>query len=168
MIAAYGMHGYGEEALALFDVMQPEGTQPDHITFICVLSACSHAGLVDKGWQYFYCMGRDYGITPGVDHYACIVDLLGRAGHLDEAKDFIDNVPVEPDAAMWGALLGACRIHGNLKLAERAAYFLFELEPQNAGPYLLLAHMYAENGCWDDVARVRKLMKDRGVKRTWL
>jgi pentatricopeptide repeat protein len=166
MIAAYGMHGYGEEALALFDVMQPEGMQPDHITFICVLSACSHAGLVDEGWQYFDCMSRDYGITPRVDHYACIVDLLGRAGHLDEAEDFIRKMPFEPGASAWGALLAACKMHSNIELGERAAQYLFDLEPHNVGYYILLSNIYAAVGRWDGVAKMRTMIKDKGLKKT--
>eukprot|EP01018_Ginkgo_biloba_P025296 Gb_38992 [translate_table: standard] len=166
IILGYGMHGHGEDALALFPKMQQTGMKPDHVTFIGVLSACSHAGLVDEGWQYFDCMSREYGLKPKVEHYACLVDLLGRAGHLDEAYNFVKAMPLEPDAVVWGALLGACRIHGNTVLGEHVAEQLFELELENVGCYVLLSNIYAEAGRWDDVAKVRTLMKDRGLKKT--
>eukprot|EP01018_Ginkgo_biloba_P018849 Gb_21580 [translate_table: standard] len=165
MIAGYGMHGHGKDALEMFSQMQQIGMVPDHITFIGVLSACSHAGLVDEGWQYFDSMSRDYCITPKAEHYACLVDLLGRAGHLDEAHDFIKRMPLEADAVVWGALLGACRIHCNTKLGEHVAERLFILEPQNAGRYVLLSNIYAAAGRWVDVARVRTMMKERGLKK---
>eukprot|EP01018_Ginkgo_biloba_P037442 Gb_29881 [translate_table: standard] len=165
MIAGYGMHGYGEDALVLFSQMQQTGMKPNRITFICVLSACSHAGLVDEGWQYFDSMSRDYCITPSVEHYACMVDLLGRAGHLEQAQNFIENMPVDPNAGVWGALLGACRIHCNIELGERVARILFDLEPGNAGYYVLLSNIYAAAGRWDEVAMVRIMMKDRGLRK---
>eukprot|EP01018_Ginkgo_biloba_P030797 Gb_33210 [translate_table: standard] len=166
MIAGYGMHGRGEDALALFSQMQQTGMKPDQVTFIGVLSACSHAGLVSEGWQYFDCMNQDYGIIPTVEHYACIVDLLGRAGHLDEAHNFVKKMPLEPSAGVWGALLGACRIHFNIELGEYVAERLFDLVPENSGYYVLLSNIYAAAGRWDDVAKVRSMMKDRGVKKT--
>eukprot|EP01018_Ginkgo_biloba_P037440 Gb_29880 [translate_table: standard] len=166
MIAGYGMHGQGKDALALFSQMQQTGLRPNHITFVCVLSACSHSGLVNEGWQYFDCMSREYCIMPIMKHYACMVDLLGRAGHLDEAWDFIKTMPCEPDASVWGALLGACRIHLNFELGEHTAENLFHLEPENAGYFVLLSNMYAAAGRWDGVAKVRTLMKDKGLKKT--
>eukprot|EP01018_Ginkgo_biloba_P026238 Gb_36365 [translate_table: standard] len=165
MIAGYGMHGQGEEALALFSRMLETGLKPNYITFVAVLSACSHAGLVDEGWKYFECMSRDYGIKPRLKHYACIVDLLGRAGHLNEARDFIKKMPLEPDAGVWGALLSGCRIHGNIELGEHVAERLFELNPEHSGYYVLLSNIYAAAGRWDDVVKVRAMMKDRGVKK---
>eukprot|EP01018_Ginkgo_biloba_P039769 Gb_41015 [translate_table: standard] len=166
MIGGYGIHGYGEAALALFSQMQQTHVMPDHVTFIGVLSACSHAGLVDEGWRYFDCMTHDYSITPAVEHYACMVDLLGRAGHLDEAQGFIRKMPLEPDAGVWGALLGACRIHCNIELGECVAEYLFDLEPEHSGYYVLLSNIYAAAGRWDDMEKVRTIMKDRGVKKT--
>eukprot|EP01018_Ginkgo_biloba_P020609 Gb_26571 [translate_table: standard] len=172
MIAGYGMNGRGQDALALFNQMQQTGMKPNHITFVSVLSACSHAGLVDEGWQYFDCMSRDYSITPIVEHYACMVDLLGRAGQLDEAQDFVKRMPLEPAASVWGALLGACRVHCNIEVGQFVAEHLFDLEPENAGYYILLSNIYAAAGRWDDSAKVRTLMKDRGVKKppgcTWI
>eukprot|EP01018_Ginkgo_biloba_P037426 Gb_17091 [translate_table: standard] len=165
MIAGYGMHGHGEDALGLFSQMQQTGMKPDHITFVSVLSACSHAGLVDEGWHYFDCMIRDYGITPILEHYACMVDLLGRAGLLDEAQGFIEEMPLEPNASVLGALLGACRIHCNIKLGEHVAERLFDLKTKDTGHYVLLSNIYATAGRWDDVAKVRTMMKDRGLKK---
>lgn len=166
MITGYGMHGYSEEAIMLFSDMKREGMKPDHVTFIGVLSACSHTGLVDKGWQYFDSMKREYFITPRVEHYACMVDLLGRAGQLDEAYNFIKRMPVEPDASVWGSLLGACRIHRNIELVKCVSEHLIELEPENIGNYVLLSNIYAASGRWDDVAKVRTILKGKGLKKS--
>eukprot|EP01018_Ginkgo_biloba_P035884 Gb_00601 [translate_table: standard] len=165
MVAGRAQHGHGKEALQLFEQMLQAGIEPDNISFIGVLSACSHAGLVDEGHRVFDSMFQDYCITPGAVHYACMIDLLGRAGHLEEAKNFIRNMPFEPDANAWGALLGACRMYGNMELGKCAAECLFYLEPQNAAKYVLLSNIYAATGRWEDVANVRKMMKDRGVKK---
>eukprot|EP01018_Ginkgo_biloba_P022396 Gb_15666 [translate_table: standard] len=165
MISGYAMHGHGEDALTIFYQMQQAGLQPDHVTFTAVLSACSHAGLVDDGRRYFDCMIGHYCITPSAEHYACMVDLLGRAGHLIEAYYFIEKMPLEPNANVWGALLGACRIHCNTELGELAAEQLFELESSNTGNYILLSNIYAAAGRWDGVQYVRKMMKDRGLKK---
>ncbi|XP_059063472.1 pentatricopeptide repeat-containing protein At5g39350 [Cryptomeria japonica] len=166
MISAYARHGLPEDALALFAQMVNAGIKPDHVTFTHILSACTHAGLVDEGWKNFECMSRNYGIIPRVDHYACMVDLLGRAGRLDEAELLVTNMPLEPNAGVWGALLSACRIHGNIELGERAAKYLFKLEPEDAGNYILLSNMYAAAGRWYDAARIRTMMNDRGLKKT--
>jgi len=165
MIVGYAQNGHGNKALELFQQMLQEGMNPDHITMIGVLSACSHAGLVDEGRHYFNSMSQDHFITPLPDHYACMIDILGRAGYLDEAKDFIISMPFKADAIMWGAMLGACRIHGNVELGKWAAEHIFELDPQNSGPYVLLSNIYADAGRWGDVDKVRKLMKDRGVQK---
>ncbi|KAH9320380.1 hypothetical protein KI387_043976 [Taxus chinensis] len=129
MIVGYAMHGSSEEALQLFEQMQGSGTQPNSITFAGVLSACCHAGLVDDGWKYFYSMSKDYQIAPSLEHYCCMVDLLGRAGNLDEAKHFVYEMPIKPNVNVWVALLAACRVHNNIKLAEHVAKNLIELEP---------------------------------------
>eukprot|EP01018_Ginkgo_biloba_P009883 Gb_00930 [translate_table: standard] len=165
MIVAYAMHGCCKEALQLFAQMQESRTNPSHVTFIGVLSACCHSGLVDDGWHYYNSMLQDYHITPVMEHYCCMVDLLGRAGRLDEAEDFINKMPIKPDGAVWGSLLGACRIHSNIKLGERVAECLFELDPKRAAPYVLLSNIYAAAERWDDIAKVRNLMKERGVKK---
>eukprot|EP01018_Ginkgo_biloba_P012902 Gb_06272 [translate_table: standard] len=164
MIAGYGMHGHGVDALALFDQMQQAGLKPVHVTFIALLSACSHAGLVDEGWKYFDEMVQHYNITPTLEHYSCMVDLLGRAGLLDKAHKLIKMMPLEPDASVWGALLGACRLHCNIELGEHVAEHLFELDPEMPGYYVLLSNIYAAADMWDGVAKVRTMMKDRGVK----
>lgn len=165
MIAGYAQHGCGMKALQLFEEMLKAGIKPNPVTFISVLSACSHAGLVDEGRYYFESMNRDHSITPSKDHYSCMIDILGRAGYLEEAEKFIQNMPFEPDAIGWAALLGACRSQGNIELGSRVAEQLFKLEPANAAPYVVLANMYASAGRWNDVSRVRKMMKDRGVKK---
>eukprot|EP01018_Ginkgo_biloba_P031601 Gb_28200 [translate_table: standard] len=165
MIACYGMHGHGEDALTLFYQMQQAGMKPNHVTFTCILSACSHAGLMEEGWQYFNLMTQDYHITPSMRHYACIVDLLGRAGRLDAAMELINSMPVEPNAIVWGAMLSACRVHCNIELGEKVAKCLFDLEPENAGNYVLLSNIYALAGRWADVQMVRELMNDRRLKK---
>jgi pentatricopeptide repeat protein len=172
MIAAYGMNGHGEGAVTLFSQMQQAGLMPDHVTFISVLSACSHSGLVDEGRQYFDCMSQDYYITPRMEHYVCMVDLLGRAGFLNEAHNFIKNMPLEPGIGVWGALLFACRIHCNIELGEHVAKLLIELDPRNSGTYILLSSIYATAKRWDDVAKVRSKLKESGLEkspgRSWI
>jgi len=165
MISGFAQHGHGKEALQLFQQMQQAGMKPDKITFVGVLSACRHTGLVNEGRRYFDIMRRDYHISPTAEHCACMVDLLGRFGSLEKAEDFIKSMHFEPDAVVWGALLGACRIHLNLEIAERAAEHLFELEPQNAGTYVLMSNLYAVTGRWDDVAKMRQTMKNRGIQK---
>ncbi|KAH9320127.1 hypothetical protein KI387_021896 [Taxus chinensis] len=165
MIKGFAHHGRGNETLQIFEQMQQAGMKPDEITFVCVLSACSHAGLMNEGQHYFDSMMQDYGITPNIRHYACMADLLGRGGCLQEAEDLINKMPFEPNAAIWGSILGACRIHDNMELAGRAAERLFELEPKNAGNHVLLSNTYAAAGRWDDVEKVWKLMKDSGAKK---
>ncbi|XP_057840114.2 pentatricopeptide repeat-containing protein At2g13600 [Cryptomeria japonica] len=165
MICGYAQNGRGIQALKLFEEMVQTGPMPDHITFVGVLSACSHAGLVEEGFHYFQSMSQDYHVTPTMEHYACMVDLLGRAGWLDQAEDFINKMPLEPDAVVWGAFLSACKIHGNFKRAKHAAERLLYLEPQCAGAHVLLSNMYVQAGMWDDAAHVRKLIKDKGLLR---
>eukprot|EP01018_Ginkgo_biloba_P008631 Gb_28772 [translate_table: standard] len=166
MILGYAMHGCGKEALRLFEQMQLSGTKPNNVTFVGVLCACCHAGLVDDGWQYFDSMSRDYHMAPGVEHYCCMVDLLGRAGRLHEAQDFINKMPITPNAAVWGSLLAACRVYMNIELGECVAERLFESDPHNDAHYVLLSNIYAAAGRWVGVERVRNMMKDRRVKKT--
>ncbi|KAM3703107.1 hypothetical protein ACJW31_04G071200 [Castanea mollissima] len=172
MIAGYARHGFGKEAMTVFESMKTAGIKPDDVTMVGVLSACSHTGLLDKGTEYFYSMNCDYGITANSKHYTCMIDLLGRAGRLDEAQNLMRNMPFEPDAATWGALLGASRIHGNTELGEKAAKIIFEMEPDNSGMYVLLSNLYAASGRWGDVSRMRLKMRDNGVKKvpgySWL
>lgn len=160
VISGHAQNGQAMKALQLFDEMLVEGIEPDHITFISILSACSYAGLLKEGWRYLNSMTKDYHLIPKAEHYTCIIDMLGRAGHLKEAFDFINNLPFPADSSMWGALLNACRIHGNVELGERVAESLFELEPRNATRYVLLSNIYASAGRWDDVAKVRKVIEE--------
>ncbi|KAI8567130.1 hypothetical protein RHMOL_Rhmol02G0096700 [Rhododendron molle] len=165
MIAALGQYGHGAQALELFEQMLEEEILPDRITFLTILSACSHAGLVNQGRSYFDAMYGLYGIRPEEDHYARLIDLLCRAGKFFEAKDAIQRLPFEPGVPIWEALLDGCRIHGNVDLGVQAAERLLELRPQHDGTYILLSNMYVDVGRWDDMAKVRKLMRDRGVKK---
>ncbi|XVF46559.1 hypothetical protein PTKIN_Ptkin03bG0036600 [Pterospermum kingtungense] len=165
MIFGYANHGYCEEAIQLFKQMEGAGKKPDYLTFIAVLTACSHAGLVDCGKRLFNLMQEKYKIAPRLEHYACLVDLLGRAGKLDEAYDVIRTMPMQPDLFVWGALLGACRTHGNIHLAEVAAKHLRELEPGSTGNNLLLANLYADAGSWENVAKLKKIMKKRKLRK---
>ncbi|KAK7398811.1 hypothetical protein VNO78_09984 [Psophocarpus tetragonolobus] len=165
MIAGYARHGFGRQALVLFESMKKAGVKPDEITMVGVLSACSHSGLIDKGTEYFYSMTGDYNVTPTSKHYTCMVDLLGRAGRLEEAENLMRNMPFEPGAASWGALLGASRIHGNTELGEKAAEMVFKMEPHNSGMYVLLSNLYAASGRWVDVGKMRSKMKEVGVQK---
>nr|XP_043634650.1 pentatricopeptide repeat-containing protein At3g26782, mitochondrial [Erigeron canadensis] len=166
MVAGYGMHGYAREALDVFYEMIRVKLVPNYITFVSVLSACSHAGLVDEGWHWFQTMEHKYCIKPGVEHYSCMVDLFGRAGYLNKAYDLIKNMKVRPDFVIWGSLLAACRKHKNVELGEISARQLFELDPQNCGYYVLLSNIYAEAGRWEDVAKMRIHMKNHELSKT--
>ncbi|XP_027342459.1 pentatricopeptide repeat-containing protein At4g02750-like [Abrus precatorius] len=165
MLAGYARHGFGRQALMVFESMMKAGVKPDDITMAGVLSACSHTGLTNKGTEYFLSMHKDYGITPNSKHYTCMIDLLGRAGRLEEAHNLIRNMPFEPDAATWGALLGASRVHGNTELGEKAAEMVFEMEPHNPGMYILLSNLYAASGRWVDVGKMRLKMREVGVQK---
>ncbi|XP_074563033.1 pentatricopeptide repeat-containing protein At3g26782, mitochondrial-like [Curcuma longa] len=165
MISGYGMHGKGKEALELFNHMKGL-LKPDHISFVSVLSACSHAGLVCEGWQCFNSMTTEFGLVPRAEHYACMVDLLGRAGKLEEARHFIEQMPIKPDCSVWGSLLGACRIHPDAQIAELAANSLFELNPENSGRYVLLSNIYTSLGKIEEAHRIRIMMRKKGVKKT--
>lgn len=164
IIRCYGMHGFAQEALSMFKQLVEAGIHPDGVIFLCLLSACSHAGMLAEGWDLFQKM-EAYGVTKREAHYACAVDLLGRAGHLDKAVELIKSMPIEPDKSVYGALLGACRIHMNMELAELAAEKLFVLDPNNAGRYVILAHMYEDAGRWKDAARVRKAIREKEIKK---
>ncbi|KAF5202818.1 Pentatricopeptide repeat-containing protein [Thalictrum thalictroides] len=165
MIQGLSIHGRGEEAVQLFARMLEEGLVPDVVAFTVVLTACSHASLVEEGCRYFSMMTNKYSITPSPDHYSCMVDLLGRAGQLEEAYELIKSMHVEPHGGAWGALLSACRVHGNIELGEIVAGRLFELEPQHAGNYVLLSNIFAGADRWADVSEVRDRMRERGLRK---
>ncbi|GAB4832966.1 hypothetical protein Ancab_006987 [Ancistrocladus abbreviatus] len=165
IIRGYAMHGKPKEAMEMLELMQRSGHKPDAVSFTCVLSACSQKGLTNDGWWYFHAMGKEYGIEAKMEHYACMVTLLSRAGKIQEAYSMIKKMPFEPDACIWGALLCSCRVHNNVELGEVAAGKLFELEPGNPGNYILLSNIYSSNGMWDDVDRIRDLMKEKGLKK---
>ncbi|XP_057951899.1 pentatricopeptide repeat-containing protein At2g03880, mitochondrial [Malania oleifera] len=165
MIAGLAQNGYSQEALALFESMKSSGTKPNYITVLGVLFACSHAGLLEDGWYYFRSMNRLFGINPGREHYGCMIDLLGRAGRLNEAVDLINEMDCEPDAVTWRTLLGACRVHKNVCLAIHAAKQILRLDPGDAGTYILLSNIYANSQKWEDVAEVRRTMRDTGIRK---
>lgn len=166
IISCHGLHGYGLKAVELFKEMQTDGVKPDHITFVSLLSACSHSGLVDEGQWCFQLMQETYRVKASLKHYGCMVDLFGRAGHLEKAYNFVRNMPIQPDASVWGALLGACRIHENVELVRTVSNHLLEVESANVGYYVLLSNIYAKLGQWEGVDEVRSLARDRGLKKT--
>ncbi|KAG6639512.1 hypothetical protein I3843_10G100600 [Carya illinoinensis] len=171
LIMAYGMHGRGEEALKLFKNMAAEGDKngilrPNEVTFIAIFAACSHSGMVREGLHLFHRMKEDYGVEPAPDHYACVVDLLGRAGQLEEAYELIKMMPPEFDKRdAWSSLLGACRIHWNIEIGEIAAKNLFQLEPNVASHYVLLSNIYSSAGHWEKAMEIRKMMQEMGVRK---
>lgn len=165
MIIGLAQNGFSHEALEMFQKMERSGTKPNYITIVGVLFACSHAGLVDKGRSYFESMEKIFGIKPGREHYGCMVDLLGRAGKLDEAIELIKRMEPEPDAVTWRTLLGACRIHRNMDLAAYAAKRVLDLDPDDAGTYILLSNIYANSKRWEDAAQVRKTMRGNNVRK---
>lgn len=166
MIAGYGMHGQAKEALEVLSGMIQHGVKPNSISFVSVLSACCHAGLVDEGWHWFCTMQHRFKIEPTVEHYGCMVDLLGRAGYLKKAYDVILDMKVRPDLVIWCSLLASCRIHKNVELGEISARKLFELDPSNSGYYTLLSNIYADAGRWEDVKTMRIFMKKHGVAKS--
>ncbi|KAF3795533.1 Pentatricopeptide repeat-containing protein [Nymphaea thermarum] len=166
MLAGYAIHGHGKDAICMFSQMQQQQLKVDEVSFLSVLSACRHGGLVDEGKKFFDLMRKRNDFQPYLEHYACMVDLLGRAGQLEEAWSLLQGMPREPDAGVWGALLGACRMHSNVDMAEKALNKLVELEPDNSAHYVVLSNIYAKVGRWDDAGRMRRLMSSNSVKKT--
>lgn len=166
MISGNGLHGNGHEALNLYNEMLYNGIMPNGVTFLSLLYACSHAGLVKEGDEIFRSMVHDHGFQPGQEHYACMVDIFGRAGHLEKAFDFINKMPAQPGPAVWGALLGACMIHKSKSLAQFASVKLFELDPENTGYYVLLSNIYSANQSYPEAALLRQVAKKRQLAKT--
>ncbi|XP_034676275.1 pentatricopeptide repeat-containing protein At1g71420-like [Vitis riparia] len=162
MLKAYAMHGQGKEALQLFSQMD---AQPDGATFVALLSACSHAGMVEDGAKIFETMSNNHGIVPQLDHYACMVDILGRAGQISEAKELIDKMPMEPDSVVWSALLGSCRKHGETKLAKLAAVKIKELDPNNSLGYILMSNIFCTDGRFNEARLIRREMEGKTVRK---
>lgn len=165
MISAFAMHGHSAESLAFFSRMMCSGIKPNAVTFLGVLYACVHGGLVNEGEAYFEKMTREFGIVPSINHYGCMVDLYGRAGLIDKAWNVVNSMPMEPDVLVWGALLSGSRIAGDIKTCEIAGKKLIELEPTNSSAYVLLSNVHAKLGNWKDVRNVRDLMETKGVKK---
>ncbi|KAH7314972.1 hypothetical protein KP509_21G029400 [Ceratopteris richardii] len=165
LITAYTKQGHGELTLQVFSKMKTAGIQPDEVTFVSVLSACSHAGLVDEGVKLFNSMQRVHFITPTVEHYGCMVDLYARAGYLKEAEDIINKMDFEFDSVVWETLLSACRIYGDTERGKHAAECAIQLKSQNDAPFILLSNIYAAEGRWEDVARIHRRMAELGMEK---
>lgn len=164
-IGAMAMEGNGRQAVELFYEMLAEGVEPDQVVFVAVLTACSHRGFVGEGMETFSSVKEIHGVSPEIVHYGCIVDMLGRAGLLQEAVGIIKNMPMKPNEAVWGAFLAACKMHKNNEMATYSLDMISEASPDKAGIHVLLSNVYALGGKWSDVAKVRMSMKERGIKK---
>ncbi|KAI4363915.1 hypothetical protein MLD38_020076 [Melastoma candidum] len=165
MITGYSHHGHGEKAINLFNEMIDQGMKPNDLTFLGVLSACSHVGLVDEGLKYFKSLKEQFALVPKPEHYACVVDLLGRAGHLTHAKTFIEEMPIKPGAMVWRTFLSACIVHKDVELGEFAAQRVQGIEPEDSAAYVLQSNMYAHTNRWDNRDGMRNIMKQRGFRK---
>ncbi|CAN0903159.1 Pentatricopeptide repeat-containing protein At3g49170, chloroplastic [Linum grandiflorum] len=165
MVTGFAKHGLATRALETFGDMLEAGVKPNDVTYIAVLSACSHAGLVSEGCQHFESMKSKHGIVPRMEHYACIVDLFGRAGRLTEAMYFIDAMPFKPNPLVLRTFLGACQVHGNTNLGKRAADMILDQDPDDPSAYVLLSNLYAAAGQWEEVTEIRKQMKERNLTK---
>ncbi|PIA51151.1 hypothetical protein AQUCO_01100176v1, partial [Aquilegia coerulea] len=165
MICGLAHHGHAEGALELFRELRREELVPNDITFVGVLSACCHSGLIDFGCNIFQSMKGEYGVEPKIEHYGCMIDILGRSGRLLEAEELLSSMVWKADVVVLGALLGACKNHGNIEIAERVVKKILNLDPYNHGVYVVLSNMYAEAGRWEDVVNLRKSMKDGDLKK---
>lgn len=166
MIVGLAIHGEAQKALEVFSEMSRVGIEPSEVTFVGVLSACSHAGLVEEGCKHFDDMSKVYNLKPQTAHYSCMVDLFGRAGLISEAVELVKYMPLVPDAFAWGALLGACKIHGKVELAEIAVKKLVKIEPEREGAYILMSNVYSSAYRWKEAMKLRKIMKERKLKKT--
>ncbi|KAK6930421.1 E motif [Dillenia turbinata] len=172
LIVGYAQFGYGDEALELFAKMRSLGIKPNQVTLVGVLTACSHVGLVEEGWQLYTTMESELGIMPTREHCSCVVDLLARSGCLNEAEEFIRKMAFDPDILVWKTLLAACKTHGNMDIGERSAENILKIDPSNSAAHVLLCNIYASSGRWQDFARLRSMMKETGVQkvpgRSWI
>lgn len=165
LIGGFAMHGKSKEAIDTFEQMKIEKVSPNKVTFIALLNACSHGNMVDEGRRYFESMASSYGIEADIEHYGCMVDLLGRAGLLQEAEDVISSMPMAPDAAIWGALIGACRIHKDIKRGERIGKMIKELDPNHMGCHVLLSNIYSASGRWNEAKIQREKVELYGRRK---
>ncbi|KAM7524555.1 hypothetical protein LguiA_014457 [Lonicera macranthoides] len=174
ILVGYSKHGMGREVVELFELMREENkVRPDGVTFLAVLSGCSHGGMEERGLEVFdEMLSRKDEVEPEIQHYGCVVDLLSRAGQVEKAFEFIKKMPIEPNAGIWGSLLGACRLHSNVDIGEFAGTRLLEIEPENAGNYVILSNLYSSSGRWEDARTIRELMKEKAVikepGRSWI
>ncbi|KAA0054005.1 hypothetical protein IC582_029181 [Cucumis melo] len=166
MISAHANHGDWSQCFKLYNRMKCSNSKPDQVTFLGLLTACVNSGLIEKGKEFFKEMTESYGCLPSQEHFACMVNLLGRAGLISEAGELVRNMPIKPDARVWGPLLSACKMHPGSKLAEFAAEKLIDMEPKNAGNYILLSNIYAAAGKWEEVAKMRSFLRNKGLKKT--
>lgn len=158
MICAYAQHGYGKEALQTFEDMRVEKVTPNIATFVAVLRACGHIGLVDQAWYYFNLMQNKYKLAPQLEHYSSMEDTLSRSGQLIEALKLIQDMPFEADDVIWRTLLSSCKMHGNVEVAEIAASSLLQLDPQDSSAYVLMSNTYANAEMWSEVSNMRRIM----------
>ncbi|XP_031478772.1 pentatricopeptide repeat-containing protein At4g39530 [Nymphaea colorata] len=163
IISCYAQHGHAFEAFVMFEKMQETSIEPNYVTFVGILSACSHAGLIETGLRHFHSMKHKFNIEPGIEHYVCMVDLLGRAGKLDEVKLFLEQLPIVPDAVMLRSLLSACRKFGDINLAKHTAELAIATDPRDSGSRIMLSNMFASAGMWADVEKIRKGMNHSGI-----
>ncbi|CAH9105244.1 unnamed protein product [Cuscuta epithymum] len=166
MIMGYALHGHAHDAVILFEKMVIDGVKPNSVAYVAILTACSHGGLIEEGWKHFKSMSQKYGIAPGIEHYAAIADLFGRAGRLLDAYEFVSNMHIKPTGSVWSALLSACRVHKNVELAEKVSHEITKVDPKNMGPYVLLSNMYSIAGRWKDASKLRTNMKKKGMRKT--
>ncbi|GAB4837373.1 hypothetical protein Ancab_002250 [Ancistrocladus abbreviatus] len=165
MITGYGKHGLGKKAVFLFDKMLLENVRPDQVTYLTILSACSHSGLIEECQEYFFRLCKDRWIKPKLEHYACMVDLLGRAGRLREAKNLVESMPLKPDTGIWQTLLSACKVHGHLEMGKEVGKILLRLDEDNPVNYVLMSNIYANAGCWKECERLRNVLKRKKLKK---
>lgn len=166
MVGGFAMHGKSKEAIEVFEQMKIEKVSPNKVTFVALLNACSHGNRVEEGRCYFESMVSHYGVEPELEHYGCLVDLLGRAGRLKEAEEIISSMPLTPDVAIWGALLSACKIHKDVEMGERIGKIVRELDPDHLGCHVLLANIYSSTGNWNEARTLREKLAVSGKKKT--